>query len=128
MTLKEEKPVMREYRRLRNQYPDSVLLLKLGGFHILLERDAYLAGRLLRQRVTVSTLGGEPAPGSGIPSAAAVPCAQLLAEQGYAVAVCEPAGDGRWEAVKVLRPAAGTPMAEAVKDADYAAFLAELGI
>jgi len=78
-------PMMRQYRSLKERYPDHVLLFRLGDFYETFFEDAELAARLLQ--ITLTARQG--APMAGIPHHAADGYIARLVHAGQKIAVCE---------------------------------------
>jgi len=77
--------MMRQYRSLKERYPDHVLLFRLGDFYETFFEDAELAARLLQ--ITLTARQG--APMAGIPHHAADGYIARLVHAGQKIAVCE---------------------------------------
>jgi DNA mismatch repair protein MutS len=78
-------PMMRQYRELKQRYPDYLLLFRLGDFYELFFEDAELGARLLQITLT----GRQGAPMAGIPHHAADGYIARLVRAGQKIAVCE---------------------------------------
>ena len=78
-------PMMRQYRSLKERYPDHVLLFRLGDFYETFFEDAELAARLLQITLTAR----QDAPMAGIPHHAADGYIARLVHAGQKIAVCE---------------------------------------
>jgi DNA mismatch repair protein MutS len=78
-------PMMRQYRSLKERYPDHVLLFRLGDFYETFFEDAELAARLLQ--ITLTARQG--APMAGIPHHAADGYIARLVHAGQKIAICE---------------------------------------
>jgi len=78
-------PMMRQYRDLKQRYPDHVLLFRLGDFYETFFEDAELAARLLQ--ITLTARQG--APMAGIPHHASDGYIARLVHAGQKIAVCE---------------------------------------
>jgi len=78
-------PMMRQYRELKQRYPDYLLLFRLGDFYELFLEDAELGARLLQ--ITLTSRQG--APMAGIPHHAAETYIARLIRAGQKVALCE---------------------------------------
>jgi DNA mismatch repair protein MutS len=77
--------MMRQYRELKDRYPDHVLLFRLGDFYETFFEDAELAARLLQ--ITLTARQG--APMAGIPHHAADGYIARLVRAGQKIALCE---------------------------------------
>src|SRR3989454_11762849 len=78
-------PMMRQYRDLKQRYPDYLLLFRLGDFYELFLEDAELGARLLQ--ITLTSRQGSPM--AGIPPHAAEGCIARLNRAGQQAAPCE---------------------------------------
>ena len=61
-------PVMRQYRSIKQQFPDTLVFFRLGDFYELFYEDAVVAARELE--ITLTSRGkerGEPIPMCGVP-------------------------------------------------------------
>jgi DNA mismatch repair protein MutS len=92
--LQQHTPMMRQYLRIKAQYPDMLLFYRMGDFYELFHEDAEKAARLLG--ITLTKRGasnGEPIRMAGVPYHAAEQYLAKLAKLGEAVAICEQVGD-----------------------------------
>jgi DNA mismatch repair protein MutS len=78
-------PMMRQYRELKQRYPDYLLLFRLGDFYELFFEDAETGARLLS--ITLTSRQG--APMAGIPHHAADGYIARLVQAGCKIALCE---------------------------------------
>ena len=87
-------PVMRQYLRIKAEFPDTLLLFRMGDFYELFYEDARRAARLLD--ITLTQRGqsaGEPIPMAGVPYHAIEAYLAKLVRQGETAALCEQIGD-----------------------------------
>ncbi|MBQ8072687.1 MAG: DNA mismatch repair protein MutS [Clostridia bacterium] len=83
-------PMMQQYLRIHEQYPDCLLLFRLGDFYELFFDDAKTASRELELTLTGRDCGlEERAPMCGVPYHALNTYVQRLVEKGYKLAICE---------------------------------------
>ena len=83
-------PMMQQYLRIHEQYPDCLLLFRLGDFYELFFEDAKTASRELELTLTGRDCGlEERAPMCGVPYHALNTYVERLIEKGYRVAICE---------------------------------------
>lgn len=83
-------PLYRQYRRIKDEYTDAVLLFRLGDFYETFEEDARIAARDLEIVLTSREMGkGRRMPMAGIPSHALENYLSRLVRQGHKVAICE---------------------------------------
>lgn len=131
-------PVMQQYLRSKEQYPDALLFFRLGDFYELFFDDAVRAGELIDITVTSRGTGpdGEKIPMAGVPHHAASTYLTKLLKLGQRVAICEQMADPKTvkgvvprEVVRVVSP--GLCLEEAALDAradNYVVALAHLGV
>ena len=89
-------PMLRQYRALKERYPDALLWFRLGDFYEMFERDAELAASVLQITLTRREVGrGHYLPMCGVPYHAAEGYLAQLVEAGFRVAICEQLEDPR---------------------------------
>ncbi len=87
-------PMMQEYLRTKEQYPECLLFYRLGDFYEMFFDDALTASRELELTLTGKSCGlAERAPMCGIPFHAVDIYIAKLIEKGYRVAICEQVED-----------------------------------
>ena len=87
-------PMMTQYLGLKADYPDTLLLYRMGDFYELFYADAEKAARLLD--ITLTRRGqsaGEPVVMAGVPFHAIEGYLAKLIKLGESVAICEQVGD-----------------------------------
>ncbi len=83
-------PMMKQYFEIKKQYPDTILMFRLGDFYEMFFDDAKTASAELELVLTGRDCGqAERAPMCGIPYHAADSYIARLVSRGYKVAVCE---------------------------------------
>ena len=83
-------PMMRQYKQIKAQYPDTILFYRLGDFYEMFFEDALLASRELDLTLTGRDCGlPERAPMCGVPFHSYETYVSRLVEKGYKVAICE---------------------------------------
>ena len=83
-------PMMQQYLRIHDQYPDCLLLFRLGDFYELFFEDAKTASRELELTLTGRDCGlEERAPMCGVPYHALNTYVEKLIEKGFKIAICE---------------------------------------
>ncbi|MCA1779716.1 MAG: DNA mismatch repair protein MutS [Xanthomonadaceae bacterium] len=90
----EHTPLMRQYLRIKADYPDILLFFRMGDFYELFYDDARRAAKKLD--ITLTARGqsaGQPIPMAGIPYHAVDSYLARLLRQGESVAICEQIGD-----------------------------------
>jgi DNA mismatch repair protein MutS len=87
-------PIRQQYLEIKKQYPEAILLFRLGDFYETFDQDAEIASRELDIVLTSRPIGkGLRAPLAGIPYHAIENYLARLIEKGYHVAICEQIGD-----------------------------------
>lgn len=96
-------PMMRQYLEIKSQYPDAILLYRLGDFYEMFLDDAVVASRVLDLTLTSRNKNQEGAvPLCGVPYHAVDGYIARLIAAGRKVAVCEQVEDPR-EAKGIVR-------------------------
>ncbi|MEY3150343.1 MAG: mismatch repair protein MutS, partial [Chloroflexota bacterium] len=87
-------PVRAQYLRIKRQYPDTLVLFRLGDFYEAFDADAELAARELDIVLTARPVSkGIAVPMAGIPYHALEGYLAVLIERGHRVAICEQIGN-----------------------------------
>ncbi|MBN1453425.1 MAG: DNA mismatch repair protein MutS [Anaerolineales bacterium] len=87
-------PIRQQYLDIKRQYPDAILLFRLGDFYETFDEDAEIAARELDIVLTSRPIGkGIRAPLAGIPYHAVENYLARLIQKGYHVAICEQVGE-----------------------------------
>ncbi len=87
-------PMMRQYFRIKAEYPDTLVFYRMGDFYELFFDDAKKAARILDITLTHrGQSGGVPIPMAGIPYHAAEGYVAKLLRNSESVAICEQIGD-----------------------------------
>jgi DNA mismatch repair protein MutS len=105
-------PMLRQYLDAKEQYPDSLLLFRMGDFYELFFDDAKIAADALDIALTSRNKGDpDEIPMAGVPHHSISGYVQKLIKAGYKVAVCEQMEDPseakgivRREVVRVVTP------------------------
>ncbi len=87
-------PVIQQYLGFKAQFPDQLLLYRMGDFYELFFEDARRAAKLLD--ITLTARGrsnGEPIPMAGVPFHAIEPYLAKLIRLGESAVICEQVGD-----------------------------------
>ena len=83
-------PIRRQYLRIKKQYPNAIVLFRLGDFYETFDEDARIASRELEIVLTSREMGkGNKIPLAGIPYHALDGYLAKLINRGYKVAICE---------------------------------------
>jgi len=110
--LKQETPMLRQYKTIKDQYKEEILLFRLGDFYEMFLEDAKIASEVLEIVLTSREAGkGERIPMCGIPAHSADSYISRLINKGYKVAICEQVEDPakakglvKREVIKVITP------------------------
>ncbi len=87
-------PMMKQYLKLKEKYPETIILYRLGDFYEMFFEDAELVSRELELTLTGRDCGLEKrAPMCGIPHHAANTYIARLIANGHKVAICEQLSD-----------------------------------
>ena len=83
-------PMMQQYMQVKEQYPDCILMYRLGDFYEMFFEDALTASKELEIVLTGRDCGlAERAPMCGVPFHAVEMYVNRLISKGYKVAICE---------------------------------------
>lgn len=114
-------PVMRQWKRAKDQYPDVLLLFRMGDFYEMFGDDAITVARECELTLTArdKNKGEDAIPMCGVPYHAIERYIAILLGKGYRLAVCDQVEDPKYargivkrEVVRVLTP--GTVIEEAL--------------
>ena len=87
-------PMMEQYYQVKKQYPDNLLLFRMGDFYEMFFEDARMAAKLLNISLTVrGKLGEHPIPMAGIPHHAAAAYVDRISSLGRKVVICDQVED-----------------------------------
>lgn len=122
-------PMMNQYLKTKEQYPDAILFYRLGDFYEMFFEDAITCSKILELTLTGKDCGMEKrAPMCGIPYHASENYIAKLVEAGYKVAICEQLSDPTAskglvtrDVVRVVTP--GTALEDGVLKSDKNNFL-----
>ena len=83
-------PMMEQYQKVKDQYPDAFLFYRLGDFYELFNDDAVKGAQLLELTLTTRNHSAKnPIPMCGVPHRAVDSYVDILIDKGYKVAICE---------------------------------------
>jgi DNA mismatch repair protein MutS len=107
-------PMMQQYRRLKQQYPDAILLFRMGDFYEMFGDDACTAAPILEIALTTRDKSHpDPIPMCGVPYHAVDTYVDRLLKHGVKVAICEQLEDPKAakglvkrDVVRVMTPGA----------------------
>ena len=122
-------PMRRQYLDIKSQYPDCILMFRMGDFYEMFDDDAELAARELDLNLTsrAYSKGSAKVPMAGVPYHSVDGYIAKLIEKGFHVAVCdqmtEPTGRGivEREVTRVVTP--GTVVEPSLLDEGRANYL-----
>ena len=105
---------MSQYLSIKREYPDTILLFRLGDFYEMFYDDAKTASEILGIALTSRDRSKKnPVPLCGVPFHSVEPYISKLLQSGNKVAVCEQVGDPKQtkgiverKVVRVLTPGA----------------------
>lgn len=110
--MKQETPMLRQYKTIKARYKEEILLFRLGDFYEMFLDDAKIASEVLEIVLTSREAGkGERIPMCGIPAHSANSYISRLINKGYKVAICEQVEDPakakglvKREVIRVITP------------------------
>lgn len=116
--------MMQQYLRIKSEYPDMLLLYRMGDFYELFFEDAQRASKLLDLTLTHrGQSSNKPIPMAGVPYHAIENYLARLVKKGESVAICEQIGDPATskgpverQVTRIITP--GTVTDEALLDAN----------
>ena len=87
-------PIRRQYLKIKQRYPDTLLLFRLGDFYETFDEDSHIASEVLDIVLTSRSMGKDTKiPMAGIPAHALENYLGKLIKAGYKVAICEQLSD-----------------------------------
>ncbi len=87
-------PIRRQYLEIKKQFPNAIVLFRLGDFYETFDEDAEIAARELDIVLTSRNVAkNRRVPMAGVPHHAAENYIARLIEKGYHVAICEQVSD-----------------------------------
>lgn len=125
-------PLMRQYREIKRQHLDAILLFRMGDFYEMFDQDAVTASKVLEITLTARNKSkGIETPLCGFPYHAAEGYIAKLIRRGFKVAVCEQVEDPKLakgivkrEVIRVVTP--GTVLDSNLLDAKDNNYLASI--
>ncbi|MCR4423534.1 MAG: DNA mismatch repair protein MutS [candidate division WOR-3 bacterium] len=83
-------PLLTQYHRIKQRYPETLLLFRVGDFYEMFYQDAEIGARALNLTLTSRSHGpNHRVPLAGIPAKSLDTYVARLVEQGFKIAVCE---------------------------------------
>jgi len=96
-------PMMEQYFQIKKNYPDTLLLFRMGDFYEVFFEDARQTSRILNITLTHrGKIGETPIPMAGIPHHAASAYIDRITNRGLKVAICEQIQDPK-DAVGIVK-------------------------
>src|SRR5574341_143729 len=125
-------PLMKQYREIKRQHQDAILLFRMGDFYEMFDQDAVTASKVLEITLTARNKSkGIETPLCGFPYHAVEGYLAKLIRRGFKVAVCEQVEDPKLakgivklEVIRVVTP--GTVLDANLLDAKDNNYLASL--
>ncbi len=125
-------PLFRQYHSIKSQYPDVILMFRLGDFYEMFGKDAEIASRELDLVLTSREAGkGKRIPMCGVPYHAVERYIARLLSRGHKVAICEQMEDPakakglvKRAVTRIVTP--GTVVEETMLEARRSSFLAAI--
>jgi DNA mismatch repair protein MutS len=125
-------PLMRQYFKIKNQYPEEIVFFRMGDFFEMFGEDAKVASQILGIALTSrGQIKGEKIPLAGVPYHAADKYLSRLLKAGKKVVVCEQVEDPKLargivkrDVVEVITP--GTVTIDGVVEGTQSNYLASL--
>jgi DNA mismatch repair protein MutS len=111
-------PMMQLYLETKKQYPDCILMYRIGDFFEMFFKDAETASKELELTLTGKNCGlEERAPMCGVPFHAVDSYITKLVQKGYKVAICDQVEDPKLakglvkrEVIRIVTPGTNTDM------------------
>ncbi|MGH7807785.1 MAG: DNA mismatch repair protein MutS, partial [Thermodesulfobacteriota bacterium] len=87
-------PMIRQYMKIKREYPDTILFFRLGDFYEMFFEDANIASKILGIALTSRNKSEKNSvPLCGVPYHSVEPYLAKLLEHGHKVAICEQVED-----------------------------------
>lgn len=104
--------MIKQYLKIKKQYPDAILLFRLGDFYEMFFEDAQVASKILGIALTSRNKSEKDSiPLCGVPYHSAEPYIAKLVGQGHKVAICEQIEDPKFakgiverKVIKIVTP------------------------
>ena len=87
-------PLMQQYKKIKEEYQNEILMFRLGDFYEMFFEDAKIASKELGLTLTKRNKEkGQDVPLAGVPYHSVASYIAKLVEKGYSVAICEQVED-----------------------------------
>jgi DNA mismatch repair protein MutS len=134
MARRADTPLMRQYRQIKQQYPDTIVLFRLGDFYETFEEDAAITARVCGIALTRRNNGAAgDVPMAGFPYHQLDTYLPRLVRAGYRVAVCEQLEDPKFArgivrrgVVEVVTP--GVALSEKLLEPKHSRYVAAVAL
>ena len=129
----EPTPMIKQYQRIKAEYPDTLLFFRMGDFYEMFFQDAEIASNVLQITLTSrkSSKNSPDVPLCGVPYHAVDAYLARLIKHGFRVAICEQVEDPKKakgivkrEVVRVVTP--GTVLDTSLLEAKENNFIAAI--
>src|SRR3972149_3068750 len=105
-------PMIKQYLKIKKQYPDAILFFRLGDFYEMFFEDAKTASKILGIALTSRNKSEKNSvPLCGVPYHSAEPYVAKLLQHGHKVAICEQVEDPKFakgiverKVIRILTP------------------------
>ena len=100
----EDTPMLKQFFSIKAQYPEAILLYRVGDFYETYSDDALLASKVLGIVLTKRSNGDKPpVPMAGVPHHALGQYLPKLVRAGYKVAICDQLEDPKLVTTKLVK-------------------------
>ena len=83
-------PMMQQYMRVKNQYPDAIVFFRMGDFFEMFFDDAKIASEILGIALTHrNKIEDQPIPTAGVPHHSYKSYVNRLLQEGWTVVICD---------------------------------------
>ena len=87
-------PLMQQYKKIKEEYPNEILMYRLGDFYEMFFEDAKVASKELGLTLTKRNKEkGQDVPLAGVPYHSVASYIAKLVEKGYSIAICDQVED-----------------------------------
>ena len=105
-------PLMQQYKKIKEEYKNEILMFRLGDFYEMFFEDAKIASKELELTLTKRNKEkGQDVPLAGVPYHSVASYIAKLVEKGYSVAICDQVEDPKFatgivkrEVTRVITP------------------------
>ena len=120
-------PLMQQYKKIKEEYPNEILMYRLGDFYEMFFEDAKIASKELGLTLTKRNKEkGQDVPLAGVPYHSVASYIAKLVEKGYSIAICDQVEDPKSATGIVKREVTRVITPGTIIDVDFLYFLLEL--